>query len=130
MAEASPETLQIAQAAFQDFSQGLALGDWDAFLARLSNDFTFWFPVGPFKGTHTGKQKAAEFFASVSAIFPEGLRLTILQITTNATTVVFEVRSEGRIGDHPYQNQAAIAFDIQNKQVCGYREYLNTIFQR
>ncbi|MBE7382141.1 MAG: nuclear transport factor 2 family protein [Leptolyngbya sp. SIO1E4] len=129
MAEASAETLQFAQDAFQDFSSGLGSGDWQPFLARLSDDFTFWFPAGPFKGLNTGKEKAAAFFASASKIFPKGLTLTVLQITSNPTTVVFEVRSEGQMGTHPYQNQAAIAFDIKDNQVCGYREYLGVVFQ-
>ncbi len=125
----SPETLQIAHDAFQDFSKGLASGEWEAFLRRLSADFTFWFPAGPFKGTNTGKEKAEAFFTSVTNIFPEGLTLTLLQVTSNATTVVFEIRSEGMMKNHPYQNQAAIAFDIRGDKVCGYREYLGVIFQ-
>ncbi|NER81009.1 MAG: nuclear transport factor 2 family protein [Leptolyngbya sp. SIO1D8] len=129
MAAADPETLQVAQDAFQDFSMGLTSGNWEPFLNRLSDDFTFWFPAGPFKGINIGKEKANAFFSSVSKIFPQGLTLTVLQITSNPTTVVFEVLSEGMMGDHPYQNQAAIALDIRDAEVCGYREYLGVIFQ-
>lgn len=129
MPEASPETLQCAQAAFNDFAQGLSTGQWQPFLDRLSDDFTFWFPAGPFQGTHVGKDKIAAFFASIPNIFPGGLNLTVQQITSNATTVVFEVQSEGTMGTEPYQNQAAIAFDIKDNQVCSYREYLGVVFQ-
>lgn len=117
------------QEAFQDFTSGLASGNWEPFLNHLSDDFTFWFPAGPLKGTNTGKEKAAAFFAAASQVFPEGLTLTVLQVTTNATTVVFEVRSEGKMLTHPYQNQAAIAFDVRDTKICGYREYLGVIFQ-
>lgn len=129
MPEASSETLQFAQAAFDDYARGLATGNWQPFLDRLSADFTFWFPAGPFKGTNVGKEKIAAFFASIPKIFPGGLKLTVQQITSNATTVVFEVQSEGTMGSEPYQNQAAIAFDIHNGQVCSYREYLGVVFQ-
>jgi ketosteroid isomerase-like protein len=30
---------------------------------------------------------------------------------------------------HPYQNQAAIAFEVQGEQIIAYREYLGVIFQ-
>lgn len=128
MPEASPETLTVAQAAFHDFAVGLETGKWQPFLDRLSDDFTFWFPAGPFQGHNVGKERIAEFFASMPQVFPNGLTLTVQQITTNATTVVFEVQSEGSMGTRPYQNQAAIAFDIRGNQVCSYREYLGVIF--
>jgi len=129
MPEASSETLQIATHAFQDFASGLAGGDWEAFLNQLSDDFTFWFPAGPFKGVNQGRDRAKEFFAMVMQVFPGGLTLTIRQITSNATTVVFEVESQGLMLGHPYENQAAIAFDVKNGKICGYREYLGVIFQ-
>lgn len=129
MPEASPETLQIAKDAFQDFAAGLADGDWAPFVSRLSDDFTFWFPAGPFQGLNHGQERAMEFFTSVSRVFPVGLTLTVQQITSNSTTVVFEVRSHGAMLGHPYQNQAAIAFDIKDGKVCAYREYLGIIFQ-
>ncbi len=52
---ASPETVKVAHIAFRDFSQGLASGEWSPFLAHVSEDFTFWFPAGPFKGQKYGK---------------------------------------------------------------------------
>lgn len=129
MSEASTETLQIAKDAFQDFSYGLEGGDWSPFLNQLSDDFTFWFPAGSFKGLNRGREKAREFFASVSRVFPEGLTLIVQQITSNPTTVVFEVRSQGSMLGYAYQNQAAIAFEVRNGKICAYREYLGVVFQ-
>ena len=129
MTTASPNTLNVAEAAFQDFSQGLSTGDWSCFLAWLSDDFTFWFPAGPFKGLNSGKDRAADFFAMVSKVFPEGLTLTLERTFSNGNTVLFEVRSQGLMWGHPYENQAAISFDIASDKVCGYREYLGVIFQ-
>jgi ketosteroid isomerase-like protein len=129
MSSTVPATLAIAQAAFVDFAAGLARGDWQPFLDRLSNDVTFWFPAGPFKGHNYGKEKLAAFLAMVSKVFPGGLTLEVVQITSSETTVVFEVRSTGMMGSQPYENQAAIAFDIRDGQICAYREYLGVVFQ-
>ncbi len=125
----SSRTVEIAQAAFQDFSQGLTSGEWSPFLARLTEDFTFWFPAGPFKGQNTGKDRAQDFLTMVSKLFPEGLSLTVERVMSQGNTVLFEVRSQGLMLDQPYENQAAISFDIQGEKVCGYREYLGVIFQ-
>ncbi|MCU0523759.1 MAG: nuclear transport factor 2 family protein [Elainella sp. Prado103] len=129
MSEASFQTLQIAENAFQAFSQGLRSGDWVPFLNQLSDDFTFWFPAGPFKGWNQGRERAHEFFSLVSVMFPEGLTLTIQQITSNTTTVVYEVQSQGMLKGYPYQNQAAIAFEVRDNKIYAYREYLGVIFQ-
>lgn len=129
MPEASPETLHIATHAFQAFATGLAGGDWPPFLNQLSDDFTFWFPAGPFKGWNHGRERMATFLASVAQVFPGGLTVTVQQITSNETTVVFEVRSTGSMLGHPYENQAAIAFEVSNGQISAYREYLGVVFQ-
>ncbi|MGB5914099.1 MAG: nuclear transport factor 2 family protein [Phormidesmis sp.] len=126
---ANSPAMKIAQAAFQDFSEGLASGNWTPFLNHLSEDFTFWFPAGPFKGQNTGKDRARDFFAMVSKIFPKGLSLTVERVMSQESTVLFEVRSQGLMLGHPYDNQAAISFDICGDKVCGYREYLGVIFQ-
>ena len=129
MTSSAPATLEIAQAAFVDFTDGLADGDWQPFLDHLSDDVTFWFPAGPFKGHNQGKDRLADFLAMVPTVFPGGLTLEVVQITHNDTTVMFEVRSMGRMGGEPYENQAAIAFDIRGRQICAYREYLGVVFQ-
>ena len=129
MPEASSKTLQTAEIAFQAFSHGLAGGDWSPFLDQLTDDFTFWFPAGPFKGLNHGREKAKEFFALVSKLFPEGLTLVVQQVTSNPTTVVFEVRSQGLMLGHPYENQVAIAFEVRDDKICAYREYLGVVFQ-
>lgn len=121
--------MKVAQAAFEEFSQGLSSGNWDAFLERLSEDFAFWFPAGPFKGNNVGKARAQAFFDSASKVFPEGLSLRVERVMNDGDTVIFEVRSQGLMLGHPYENQAAISFDIRGEKVCGYREYLGVVFQ-
>jgi len=129
MPEANAQTLKVAEEAFQAFAQGLATGEWSPFLDKLSDDFTFWFPAGPFKGWNQGQEKAQDFFALVHLMFPDGLTLTVQQVLSNATTVLFEVRSQGTMKGQPYENQAAIAFDIQDNKISSYREYLGVVFQ-
>jgi ketosteroid isomerase-like protein len=122
-------TIAIAKQAFQHFTHGLATGEWEAFLAMLADDFTFWFPAGPYRGWNTGKARAEEFFRSVSKVFDRGLIVTLERTTCNETTVVFEVRSQGSMLGHPYENQAAISFDVRGDRIVQYREYLGAIFQ-
>jgi ketosteroid isomerase-like protein len=125
-----PKILETAQTAFGHFTHGLATGQWGAFLEMLTEDFTFWFPVGPYQGTNVGKDKAAKFFHYVTEkIFTQGLTVTLERVTSNETTVVFEIRSTGQMLGYPYQNQAAIAFDIRDDRVCAYREYLGVLYQ-
>ena len=125
----TPETMETAQIAFDCFARGLATGEWDSFLALLTDDFSFWFPAGPFRGLNRGKARAAEFFQAVSRIFSEGLEIQLERTFYSETTVLFEVRSQGKMFGQPYENQAAISFDIRSDRVCGYREYLGVIFQ-
>ena len=122
--------INTAQTAFQAFSHGLATGEWDTFLGQLTEDFSFWFPVGPYQGTNVGKERAREFFNYVSEkAFPQGLSVTLQRMTSNESTVVFEIQSQGKLFDYPYRNQVAISFDVRDDKICGYREYLGVLFQ-
>ncbi|WP_414550711.1 nuclear transport factor 2 family protein [Anabaena sp. CCY 0017] len=127
MAEDSGKTLKIAQQAFDHFTHGLATGEWEAFLAMLTEDFTFWFPMGKFHGLHQGKDSAREFFQYVSESFNSGIQLTSLdRVTSNETTVVFEFRDEGLLLNQPYKNRVAVSFDVRGEQISGYREYFGS----
>ena len=119
-------TLEVAHQAFEHFEQGLATGDWQALIDLLSDDFTFWFPVGPYHGFNAGKERAIAFFQYVSESFKEGLTLTLDRVTSNETTVVFEFRDEGWLLGSPYKNRIAVSFDIRGDRVCAYREYFGS----
>jgi ketosteroid isomerase-like protein len=123
------EILPVAEAGFAAFAHGLATGKWSDFLNLLSDDFTFWFPAGPFQGWNRGKDQAAKFLSAASQVFAGGLTVEVVRITQGGNTVVFEVKSQGQMLGHPYQNQAAIAFEVQGEQIIAYREYLGVIFQ-
>uniref|UniRef100_UPI0025B5026D nuclear transport factor 2 family protein n=1 Tax=Trichocoleus desertorum TaxID=1481672 RepID=UPI0025B5026D len=61
MNTAQTDTLKTAHQAFEYFTHGLATGEWQAFLDMLSEDFSFWFPMGPYHGLNTGKARTEAF---------------------------------------------------------------------
>lgn len=120
-------TIEVAQKAFDRFRHGLATGDWNSLLDMLSDDFTFWFPVGPYRGLNHGKERMQEFLNYVSETFPGGLTInSIERITSNDTTVVFEFRDEGLMRGEPYKNRIAASFDVRGDKICAYREYFGS----
>ena len=127
MAKETNNTLEVGKQAFNHLTHGLATGDWNSFLDMLTDDFSFWFPVGPYHGLNVGKEKAREFLEYVSQTFPGGLSITSVErITSNETTVVFEFRDEGMMRGEPYKNRIAASFDIRENKICGYREYFGS----
>jgi uncharacterized protein (DUF1330 family) len=118
----------VAEEAFRDLRNGLATGTWGPFLARLSDDFTFHFPLGKFQGLNEGKQRAAEFFAFVSQVYPEGLEIEKVHgITAEGNRVVFEFEDRGLMFGKPYHNLVAISLDVCGELICGYREYFGLV---
>lgn len=126
MVETSNNTLEVADRAFEYFTHGLATGEWNSFIDILTEDFTFWFPVGPYHGLNVGKERAIAFFQYVSQAFSKGLSLTLDRVTSNETTVVFEFRDEGLMWEKPYKNRVAVSFDVRGDKICGYREYFGS----
>ena len=119
-------TMEVAQQAFGHFTHGLATGEWQPFVDMLSEDFSFWFPVGPYHGLNVGKERAIAFFQYVSETFNQGLVLTLDRVTSNETTVVFEFRDEGVMRGEPYKNRIAVSFDVRGNKICSYREYFGS----
>jgi ketosteroid isomerase-like protein len=120
-------TLKVAHQAFEYLIHGMETGEWNLFLDMLTEDFTFWFPMGKFQGLNVGKERAQEFFQYVTQAFSPGLKLTSLDhVTSNETTVVFEFRDEGKLFGEPYKNRVAVSFDVRENKICGYREYFGS----
>ena len=91
---------QVAEEAFEDFRSGLATGEWQPFLDRLSDDFTFHFPMGRYQGLNEGRERAAEFFAFVSQVYSEGLFVDeVSGVTAEGNRVVFEFADHGLMFD-------------------------------
>ena len=126
MVEPNPDTIETAHQAFQHFTYGLATGNWELFLDMLTDDFTFWFPVGPYHGMNVGKARATTFFQYVAAAFNPGLSVTLDRFTSNETTVVFEFRDQGSLRGEPYKNRVAVSFDVRGNKICSYREYFGS----
>ena len=126
MASGSENTLKIAHQAFEYFTHGLETGSTHPFLDMLTEDFSFWFPVGKFHGLNEGKDQARAFFPYVSEVFAPGITLTLDRVTSNETTVVFEFRDEGLMRGELYKNRIAVSFDVRGDKICGYREYLGS----
>ena len=126
MAEGSQNTLNVAHQAFEQFTHGLATGEWQPFVDMLSEDFTFWFPIGKYQCLNVGKERAIEFLEYVTETFSPGLSLTLDRVTSNETTVVFEFRDEGLMWGQPYKNRIAVSFDVRGDKICSYREYLGS----
>ncbi len=124
MTDTTNQTLKVAHQAFQHFTHGLATGEWQAFTAMLTDDFTFWFPLGTYAGENVGKERAIAFFQYVAKTFDQGLTLTLDTVTHNDTTVVFQFRDEGVLWGNSYKNRVAVSFDVQGDKICAYREYL------
>ena len=126
MNTAQTDTLKTAHQAFKHFTYGLATGEWQAFLDMLSEDFSFWFPIGPYHGLNTGKERTEAFLQYVSYTFEQGLTVTLDRVMSNDTTVVFEFRDEGMMRGQPYKNRVAVAFDVRGNKICAYREYFGS----
>ncbi len=119
--------IEVAKRAFAQLSHGLATGDWNPLLDMLTDDFTFWFPIGPYHGLNEGKERMKEFLQYVSETFDGELTVTSIErITSNETTVVFEFRDEGMMRGEPYKNRVAASFDVRGDKICAYREYFGS----
>lgn len=126
MAEINHATLEVAHKAFGYFTHGIATGDWNLFIEMLTDDFTLWFPIGPYQGLNVGKERAIAFFNYVSETCNTRLEATLDRVTSNETTVVFEFRDEGSLFNQPYKNRVAVSFDVRGDKICGYREYFGS----
>jgi len=119
---------QVAEEAFEDLQRGMATGAWQPFLDRLSDDFTFHFPMGRFQGLNEGRERAAEFFAFVSQVYPEGLEIEeVVGVTAEGNRVVFEFKDRGLLRGQPYNNVVAISLDVCGEKICAYREYFGLV---
>lgn len=126
MTEPEQQTLAVGKKAFGYFTQGLETGEWEPFLAMLTDDFSFWFPVSKFHGLNQGKERAREFFEYVASAYSDGLTVMLDRVMSNETTVVFEFRDEGLMWGNDYKNRVAVSFDVRGDKICFYREYFGS----
>ena len=64
------------------------------------------------------------------SVYPEGLTVTLDQVTVDADRAIVEFRSEGTLvlpGERrPYKNRVAVAFEFRDGRLVGYREYFGS----
>lgn len=121
------ENVALATRAWSELARGHRTGEFDGYLALLTDDYTFSIPVGPFRGLNTGKARAQAFFDAVAAARPNLTYREPLRVCASDTTVVIEFDDDGDFGGYPYKNRIAASFDIRDGLICGYREYFGDV---
>lgn len=123
----SQQNVETALQAFRYLAEGHKAGSFDNYLSMLTEDYTFFAPAGAFRGKNVGKQKAAEFYAVITAAKADFIFSDPIRITSSGDTVVIEFTDEGTIMGEYYFNRIASSFDIRDGKVYGYREYFGDI---
>lgn len=113
----------VARRAFEAFRAGLLGGDLSAYYDLLTDDYTFWFPSGNYKGENKGKANAMQFYSFVLSV----LKFSKIELervySDGGSWFMFEFQDEGTLRDAPYQNRVVIGLQVRGQQICGYREY-------
>lgn len=120
----------IAHQAFDCFAQGWKTGDFQPFLDMLAEEVTFWYPYGQYRGKFSGQEGKAKLVAKCLEHSEAGDRLVFQSphhMTQSDTTVMFEFECEGTIENEPYQGRIAIALDIHDNKISGFREYFGDV---
>ena len=120
------DAFDIATHAFHLFAHGWATGDFQPYIDMLADDVEFSFPEGEQGGHFTGKEGRLKMIAKCKAHADSGERLTLHpphHITSNGTTTVFEFVAEGMLVSGFYRGEIAIALEVKEGKVCGFREY-------
>lgn len=108
-------------------AEGHKAGSFNNYLDLLTDDYIFYAPAGNFRGRNIGKERAKEFYTTITAAKADFYFSEPLRITANGDTVVIEFTDEGTIKGLPYFNRIAASFDIRNGNIYGYREYFGDI---
>ena len=119
-----------ARKAFDLFAQGWATGNFDPYIALLADEMNFWFPTGAHRGKFTGAAGRQEMIAKCQDHTNGGDRLTLHppQYTlSDGASVMFEFEAEGLYAGEPYRGHNAIAFEIKEGKVVGFREYFGDL---
>lgn len=123
------QILQTANTAFRHFQNGWQTGNFDDYLAMLTDDFTFSFPTGKHRGVFTGKAGREKMIAKCRDD-AAGARLTLHEPRTTAideSTVIFEFESDGNFGEYNYKGRNIVILEVSDEKVCGFREYFGDI---
>lgn len=120
----------IAHQAFEAFAHGWKTGNFQPFLDMLADEVMFWYPYGKYRGKFSGQEGKAKLIAKCLEHSKAGDCLTFYpphHTTQSDTTVMFEFECEGTIENEVYCGRIAVAFDIHNNKVVGFREYFGDV---
>lgn len=118
------QTRQVADKAWKRFQNAWATGEWQPFLDMLTDDFTFWFPEGEFRGRYSGRQGKEKVVAWANYHRKERNRVRTIptHVSIGENTVVFENESES-IPPGSYKNWEAVVFEVRGEKISALREY-------
>lgn len=119
-----------AREAFDLFAQGWETGNFESYIATLADEMTFWFPTGTHRGKYAGAEGRAQMIAKCQDHTAAGDRLTLHPpqfVLADGNSVMFEFESEGIYAGIPYKGHNAIAFEIKDGKVVGFREYFGDL---
>ncbi len=118
--------LRVANAAMDGFDRGWRTGDWQPFLAMVTDDFSFWFPEDPARGRFegsAGRRAVAEWTAfharHGNRVFGERRRTTAA-----GDRVFYEYESVGAsAGTAAYRNWELIVVEVRGNRISALHEY-------
>ena len=90
----------------------------------------FWFPTGVHRGKSSGAAGQREMIAKCRDHTNAGDRLTLhppQYALADDSSVMFEFEAEGLYAGEPYKGYNAIAFEIKEGKVVGFREYFGDL---
>ena len=123
-------TVTTARKAFDLFAQGWKTGDFEPYIAMLADEMTFWFPMGSHRGKFKGAAGRQEMIAKCRDHMTAGDRLTLHEphyVLTDGSSTLFEFDADGLYAGKPYVGHNAIAFQIQDDKIVGFREYFGDL---
>ena len=122
--------LATARKAFDLFADGWTTGNFDPYIAMLAEEMMFWFPMGMHRGKFSGIEGRQQMIAKCRDHEAAGDRLTFSDpqyVLSDGTSVMFEFEAEGLYAGKPYQGHNAIAFEVKDGKVVGFREYFGDL---
>lgn len=123
-------TLETARKAFDLFAQGWSSGDFDPYINLLADEMSFWFPMGTHRGKFSGTAGREQMIAKCRDHEVAGDRLTLHEpdyVLTGGNSVLFEFIAEGNYAGQAYRGHNAIAFEVSDRKVIGFREYFGDL---
>jgi ketosteroid isomerase-like protein len=115
----------VLDAAADHFYAGWAKGNWEPFIATLSDDFIFQFPAGPHAGRHIGVGAKDKLIAFVREHGKAGNRVPDVQMTLRVNTgewIITNDRGRGVIDGKPYDQLHAIFMRAKDGKIVEFRE--------